>query len=285
MTKPKAVVAGALGVIGRTLVEHLCDRDWEVVGLSRRCPDFDTPARFLAVDLLDREAAEATLSSISDATHLFFAAFQYRTSWVEHTAPNLALLVNTVEALARASPTLVHVNLAQGTKFYGAHLGPFKTPARESDPPHMSPSFYLEQQRWLEAHAGRWAWSAVRPHTVCGYARGNPMNLINVIAAYALISKELGLPLRYPGKEGAYRSVYQLSDARLLARAMEWCALSPAARNEAFNVTNGDYMRWENVWPRIAEFFDMPVGPVQTIPTRAVHGRQGTIVGKDSAPS
>ena len=31
------------------------------------------------------------------------------------------------------------------------------------------------------------------------------------------------------------------------------------------NVTNTDFFRWCNVWPRIAEVFDMPVGPVQTI--------------------
>jgi len=35
----KALVAGALGVTGRTLVNHLTSLgDWEVIGLSRRSP-------------------------------------------------------------------------------------------------------------------------------------------------------------------------------------------------------------------------------------------------------
>jgi hypothetical protein len=33
----------------------------------------------------------------------------------------------------------------------------------------------------------------------------------------------------------------------------------------AFNVTNGDYFRWKNLWPGIAAVFDMPVGEPQTI--------------------
>ena len=58
-SRKKAVVAGALGVSGRAIVNHLIGQgDWEVIGLSRRRPDFPTSARFLAVDLLDRADVE-----------------------------------------------------------------------------------------------------------------------------------------------------------------------------------------------------------------------------------
>ena len=41
----KAVVVGGLGVIGRNLVRHLDGLpDWEIVGLSRREPDFERGA-------------------------------------------------------------------------------------------------------------------------------------------------------------------------------------------------------------------------------------------------
>ncbi|MBT3400424.1 MAG: NAD-dependent epimerase/dehydratase family protein, partial [Rhodospirillaceae bacterium] len=66
MTGNKALIAGALGVVGRALVEHLeDDPDWEVVGLSRRAPDFETSATFLSLDLLDRAATLSTLGDIS----------------------------------------------------------------------------------------------------------------------------------------------------------------------------------------------------------------------------
>ena len=48
---PKALVVGALGVVGRANVEYLTTLpDWSVVGLSRRAPDFDTRAQFISCD-------------------------------------------------------------------------------------------------------------------------------------------------------------------------------------------------------------------------------------------
>jgi hypothetical protein len=40
---------------------------------------------------------------------------------------------------------------------------------------------------------------------------------------------------------------------------------SEAAKNEIFNITNGDYFRWKYLWPRIAAMFDMPAAdPIPT---------------------
>jgi hypothetical protein len=35
---------------------------------------------------------------------------------------------------------------------------------------------------------------------------------------------------------------------------------------QAFNITNGDFNRWENIWPRLAEFFKMEYAPPQHFP-------------------
>jgi nucleoside-diphosphate-sugar epimerase len=264
----KAVVVGGLGVIGRNLIQHLESLGgWEVIGLSRRAPDFESRSSFLSVDLLDRSDAEAKLSIITDATHIFYAAFQARPTWAEHNAPNLAMLVNSVEPIVAASPGLKHVNLIEGNKIYGSHLGPFKTPAREEDPPHMLPNFYYDQEQWLRRKqpGQSWTWSALRPHVVCGFALGNPMNLTTAIAVYAAISKELGLPLRFPGSLGCYNAVNQVNDAAILNKAMLWCATSSEAVNEVFNITNGDFFRWRNLWPRLAKFFGMELADPQTI--------------------
>jgi hypothetical protein len=91
------------------------------------------------------------------------------------------------------------------------------------------------------------------------------MNIAMVIAIYATISKELGLPLRFPGKAGSYSSLYQVTDAQLLAHATVWAATEPSCGNEIFNITNGDYFRWKDLWPRFAEFFGMELAEPQTI--------------------
>ena len=134
----------------------------------------------------------------------------------------------------------------QGYKVYGAHLGPFATPAREDDPPHMPPEFNVDQQQFLERRqaGASWTWSALRPSVVAGVGLGNPMNLAMVIAVYASISKELGVPLRFPGKPGAYTSLIEMTDAGLLAKATVWAATNPEGRNQAYNITNGDLFRW-----------------------------------------
>jgi nucleoside-diphosphate-sugar epimerase len=268
MAAHKAVVVGATGVVGRNLIRHLAALDdWRVTGLSRRKPDLPEGADWIEVDLSDRAQAEERLAALFDATHLFYAGYTDRPGAAELVAPNLALLIHAVEALEGAAPDLAHVNLIEGTKWYGSHLGPFRTPAKEDDARHLPPNFYYDQQDWLAEHqrGKRWTWSALRPHAICGFALGNPMNLTTVIAVYAAISKELGLPLKFPGKPGAYDALYQVTDSGHLAKAMVWCATDPRCANSAFNLTNGDVFRWRHLWPGFAEFFGMALGDAQQI--------------------
>lgn len=209
------LVVGAQGIIGRSLVGELQARgDWEVIGLSRRGGEPGERVHHVAVDLLDAADTRAKLGGLHEVTHVFYAAYQDRPTWAELVAPNVAMLVNVIDAVEPAA-ALRHVSLMQGYKVYGAHLGPFKTPARESDPPHMPAEFNVDQQDFLEARAaaGGWTWSALRPSVVAGVATGTPMNLTMVLAVYASISKELGVPLRFPGHPDAYDKLLELTDA------------------------------------------------------------------------
>lgn len=255
-----AVVVGANGVIGGNLVEHLQRTgDWNIIGLSRRGGMDSERVRHIAVDLLDGDETRRRLSHLTDVTHIFYAAYQERPTWAELVPPNLAMLVNVVTVIEDSSPNLEHVSLMQGYKVYGAHLGPFKTPARESDPPHMPPEFNVDQQQFLESRqvGKKWSWSAIRPSVVCGVALGNPMNLATVIAVYATMCNKLGVPMRFPGKPGAFGSLLEMTDASLLAEATVWAATTPACANQAFNITNGDLFRWNDMWPRIADIFGL----------------------------
>ena len=264
----QALVVGALGVVGQGIVRHLAGQpDWSVHGLSRRLPDEPSGATYIRVDLLDRHDVERKLSGLSSITHIFYAAYLARPTFAEEVAPNLAMLAHTVEVVARVAPNLQHVSLMQGTKAYGTHLGPYRTPARETDPRHMPPNFYYDQEDFLRERSpkSRWTWSAMRPRTIYGYAVNSPMNMTSVLGVYAAISKELGLPLRFPGTPGGYRALQQSIDTDLLAQATVWAATEPRCAGEVFNVTNGGLFRWEHLWPKIAAFFDMECGPVQTI--------------------
>ncbi|NIG55613.1 SDR family oxidoreductase [Chitinophaga sp. Cy-1792] len=269
-----ALVVGANGVIGTNLINYLGELgNWDIIGLSRRGGPEKGHTHYVAVDLLDPEDTRKQLSSLTTVTHIFYAAYQDRSSWAELVAPNLAMLVNTVNAIEPVATHLQHVGLMQGYKVYGAHLGPFKTPARETDAGmHMPPEFNMDQQRFLEERqqGKAWSWSAIRPSVVGGTAVGNPMNLAMVIAVYATISKKLGIPLRFPGKPGAYDKLMEMTDAGLLAKATVWAATNPQSANQAFNINNGDLFRWNELWPKIARYFDMAVAEPLPMPLHTV---------------
>ncbi|CUU15694.1 putative oligopeptide transporter (OPT) family protein [Bradyrhizobium sp. RT9b] len=40
-----------------------------------------------------------------------------------------------------------------------------------------------------------------------------------------------------------------------MARRLEWAATTGVARNNAFNVVNGDVFRWSWMWARLAGWF------------------------------
>jgi nucleoside-diphosphate-sugar epimerase len=269
MTRQKtALVFGATGVSGRALITDLDKReDWSVIGVSRNAPYFETKARFVSADLMDSESCRQAFSGLSEVTHVFYTAYADHPVFAETRAPNVTMFKNAISAIERSAPNLEHICLLQGTKYYGQYLGPFKTPAKESDPRISVPHFYYDQQDFLMAlrEGKSWAWSCARPHVICGFALGNPLNLVSTIAVYATLMKEAGRPLTFPGKPGAFTSIYQATDSGLLARAMIWTSTTQACRDQAFNITNGDFFRYENLWPVFARFFGVAPGGVETV--------------------
>jgi hypothetical protein len=124
---------------------------------------------------------------------------------------------------------------------------------------YEQPNFYWAQENFLrELQQGKaWHWSILRPVLIVGETIGGAMDLIPPLGVYAAMLRQQGRPLDYPG--GAAR-VSQAVDVDLLARAIGWAGEAAAARNEAFNVTNGDVFTWENVWPAIADALEMKPG-------------------------
>ena len=263
-----ALIAGATGVVGRNLLKHLLRLDgWNIIALSRRAPDLEGNYTHIPVDLLDPDDCQEKLGRPLGVTHIFFAAYIERATWAETVPPNVEMLRNLLDAVEPASPDLEHINLMHGTKWYGNHLGPFKTPAQEDDPRHMPPNFYYDQQDLVaERSRGKsWTWSTARPHGICGFAIGNPMNLGMVVSVYATLSKALGLPLRHPGSLANANALYQVTDTEHLAKAVVWMATEPGCGNQPFNITNGDIFRWTDMWPAFADYFEMDLAQPQQI--------------------
>ncbi|MGQ0698153.1 MAG: SDR family oxidoreductase [Panacagrimonas sp.] len=264
----KVLVAGASGVVGAAAVEEFLAQGWEVVALSRRKPEIQSPKSFrhLAVDLRDAAASRSALSALGDVTHVVYAALFEKpgliAGWSERDQmeTNLAMLRNFTAPLLAASKGLQHFSLLQGTKAYGIHLHPMPIPARERNPRDAHENFYWLQEDYLRsiAAAAGFGFSILRPQLIVGSAYGVAMNLAPVLGAYAAICRENDEPFGFPG---GVSYVWEAVDARLLARVFAWAAMTPAAAGQHFNVTNGDVFEWRNLWPAIADTLGVEMGP------------------------
>ena len=266
MTKV-ALVAGAGGAASKRLIDALlADPDWSVLALART-PRTSTPRlTAISADLSDRQSCARALANQRNITHIFYTSrAKHGETGVESIDENVAMLRNALDAVEPVAAGLEHVHIVQGTKYYGMHLGPFRTPAREDDPRASVGNFYYDQQDMLaERQRGRaWAWSASRPTFIYDFAPERARNAVAVIGAYAALCRELGLPLDFPGPAAAFDAMRDMTDAGLFARAMKFIASAPAGRNEAFNVTNGDFFRWRDMWPKIAAYYGIAAGEVR----------------------
>jgi nucleoside-diphosphate-sugar epimerase len=255
MPRKQVLIAGASGLVGYAAMRHFgADPDCDVIAVSRRAPDNTHGARFLPLDLNDAAACEQLAANLPGITHLVYAALYERPALVagwrerEQIEINDRMFRNVFDPLQRHAKNLRHVTLLQGTKAYGVHVRPLAVPARENrSEMHQQPNFYWNQENHLRAsQRGKdWSWSILRPVLIVGYSTGSAMNVIPALGVYAALRREAGPDLPFPG--GAPR-VAQAIDADLLARAIGWAGETANARNEIFNIANGDVFVWENIW-------------------------------------
>ena len=74
-SKGKMLVIGARGIVGRSVIQYFSQRPyWEVIGVSRRKPEFGKDLDWINLDLRDKESCEAHLAGLSDITHISYSA-------------------------------------------------------------------------------------------------------------------------------------------------------------------------------------------------------------------
>lgn len=261
-----ALVVGSSGIVGSATADLLVREGWTVLGLARH-PVAQQGVIPLAADLQDAASLGAVLAyHRPDA--VFIATWSRQASEAENIRVNAAMIRNLLDAL-RPAGSVAHVALVTGLKHY---LGPFEaygkgvlpaTPFREEQGRLDVENFYYAQEDELFSAAARdgFGWSVHRPHTIIGKAVGNAMNMGTTLAAYAALCRETGRPFRFPGSSAQWNGLTDMTDARLLARHLLWAALTPQARNQAFNVVNGDVFRWSWMWARIADWFGLTPAP------------------------
>ena len=136
-------------------------------------------------------------------------------------------------------------------------------PMREDTPRAKNKNFYFDQEDFFDRAppaSGGWSYSTSRPHAFCDPAIDHPRSTGLVFAVYTAIQRELGRAFDFPGGEKGYDAHTQFTDLGLLARAAVWMATEPRCANQSFNVVNGDWPRWRDLWEPFARGVGLEAG-------------------------
>ncbi len=261
-----ALVVGASGIVGSATANLLLEQGWQVYGLARR-PTQQEGIIPVSANLQDAVETAKALADVRPEA-VFISTWARQESEAENIRVNSAMVRNLLDGLSLGKSTR-HVALVTGLKHY---LGPFEaygkgtlpqTPFREEQGRLDVENFYYAQEDEVFAASKRdgFSWSVHRPHTVIGQAVGNAMNMGTTLAVYATICRETGRPFRFPGSAAQWNGLTDMTDANLLAKHLLWAAQTPEAKNEDFNVVNGDIFRWSWMWGRIADWFGIEAAP------------------------
>jgi nucleoside-diphosphate-sugar epimerase len=246
MAKKKILIVGASGLVGTAAVKLFGGRDdWDVVAISRRAPFVPLgKARHIPVDLLNAAQCREVFGAMGDVTHVAYTAVNEQegnmvAGWQDpvQAGKNLAMLTNMMDPLwDRVMPI------------------PFK----ESLPRIPHENFYYHQEDYIAAKKTGADWSSTffRTAMIAGDAVGSNMNSYLVLGIFAALRKEAGLPLPQPTGASMITDVA----AALLAAGIAWAAEAPSARNETFNITNGDIFSLHDAFPIVAESLMMELG-------------------------
>tara|TARA_R100001369_G_scaffold20091_3_gene36932 strand:+ start:4144 stop:5211 length:1068 start_codon:yes stop_codon:yes gene_type:complete len=262
----RALVVGVSGITGNNVAKKLIEQDWKTYGLARNPEKANVNGLHpIAADLLDFESLSKALAEVKP-THIYIATWMRKQTEAENIKVNSKMIKNLLLALSPGK-SVQHVALVTGLKHY---LGPFdsyaqgelpQTPFREEQARLEVENFYYAQEDEVYAAADRdgFTWSIHRPHTVIGKAVGNMMNMGTTLAVYASICKETGKPFKWPGSKAQWEGISDMTDANILAEHLIWASTNEKAKNEAFNITNGDVFRWRWMWEKIAEYFEVDI--------------------------
>ncbi|BBN12436.1 Delta4-3-oxosteroid 5beta-reductase [Marchantia polymorpha subsp. ruderalis] len=296
-----ALICGATGIVGKYLVDMLSSPDcpsgpWKVYALARRS---HTGAKvcfksenytYIQANLLDKDDTYEKLSPLKDVSHIFWVTWVQGKDEEESCAKNGQMLINTLDAVVANSSALEHIVLQTGCKHYlgpfdqfGGDVKPHDTPFREDVPRLPGQNFYYTLEdivfNHLKQHQGHLTYSIHRPTNIFGFSAGNLMNLLGTLSVYAAICKHEGLPFVFPGNKISWEQLSDASSADLIAEQEIWAATTIDAKNQAYNISNGDVFKWKKLWPLLAAELGIDAAPYHGEPLNLTQN----FSGKDQA--
>ncbi|KAE8728685.1 F-box/kelch-repeat protein [Hibiscus syriacus] len=278
-----ALIVGVTGMAGVSLAEALkspkaLGGPWKVYGSALRPMPTWFPSsvldEYIAFDATDAGDTADKLDPISgEVTHVFWVAIQVRESEEENVVVNKTMLSNVLKVLKGGQRSrLSHITVQTGTQHY---MGPIHNPSESAgvfnphEPPFVEdlprlpyPNFYYALEDLVKSYVPTLTYTVHRSSIIIGVSSRSVYNALLTLAVYASICRHEGLPFRYIGTRYTWEHFCDMSDARVLAEQHIWAAVTPGAKNQAFNCTNGDIFTWKSMWKKLSDAFDLEFTPL-----------------------
>ncbi|XP_049401462.1 (S)-8-oxocitronellyl enol synthase ISY1-like [Solanum stenotomum] len=270
-----ALIIGVTGIVGNSLAEILPGTDtpggpWKVYGVARRPrPSWNVnyPIEYIQCDISSTEETQSKLTLLTEVTQVFYVTWAIRPTELKMCEINGKMFQNVLDAIIPNFPNLSHICLQTALKHYHGSFEMFEkiahdTPYHEGLPRLPAPNFYYTLEDILFEEVKKkegLTWSIHRPGLIFGFSPYSMMNIIGTLCVYATICKHEGLPLRFPGSKSAWDGYSSCSDADLIAEQHIWASVDPNAKNETFNISNGDVFKWKHLWEGLAEEFEVEI--------------------------
>jgi len=71
----------------------------------------------------------------------------------------------------------------------------------------------------------------------------------------ASISRRRAADFKFPGSTAQWNGLSDMTERAILGKQLIWASTHDFAKNNAYNIVNGDLFRWNWMWPRIAKWF------------------------------
>ena len=265
-----AFITGGNGITGNALMDYLLEetksQEWSkivVTSNSALASKVQDPRLvFIALDFTKdvKELIQLMQKECSETTHTYFSSYIHKDDFQELNKANQDLFENYLTAITTVAPKLENVTLQTGGKYYNVHLQPAPSPVREDQPrdeKHAHNFYYAQEDYLKESQKGsNWSWNVIRPQAIIGSTyKPNGMNTALTLALYFSICKELNTKAPMPTNQRFWEGSDDLSYAPLIADLSLFVSTHSNCANEAFNCTNGDTVRWQYLWPRLASYF------------------------------
>ncbi len=99
MPRKSVLIAGASGLVGYAAMKHFASEpECDVIAVSRREPDETFGAHFTSADLTDTKQCAELFGSMTDVTHVIYAAFMREQGLPLHYPGGPARVAQVVDA-------------------------------------------------------------------------------------------------------------------------------------------------------------------------------------------